>query len=41
MYENVIALCLKSDSQACIFDKCELFAECYPEEYEKLKGEKE
>jgi hypothetical protein len=40
MFENVVALCLKSDSQSCVFDKCPLFEKCYPDAYAEFKNKK-
>jgi hypothetical protein len=37
MFDNVIALCLKSSDDACIFERCPLFEKCFPEEYKKWK----
>jgi hypothetical protein len=37
MFENVIAVCLKSDDDVCIFNECPIFEKCFPEEYKKWK----
>ncbi len=38
-FSNVVALCLKSSSNACCFDDCVLFKDCFPDEFKKMEKE--
>lgn len=42
-YNNVVALCIKEGGggEACIFDDCHLFKQCFPAEYESIRGTNE
>jgi hypothetical protein len=37
MFKNVIALCLLSSDDVCIFNNCPLFEKCYPDKYAEWK----
>ena len=45
-FDGVFAYCLKyrlpeEDDARCLFDDCKLFKECYPDEWVKLRKEKD
>lgn len=39
-YNSVIALCIKEggNGDACVFDDCPLFKDCFPEEFDSLRN---